>query len=168
LGHKEENGTLWSELKSKPLGEFLVSEIRAWWRSLDTPDPWPAELDTAVRGPDAIPVCHRCMTPCDLPVWFCPACGAAVGPYNNVMEYINIFSVGEALRSGVGPEAHFTPFRTVAYVSIGLIEYTVFAPLYFIRLYRNFRRLKGAQNDGPNKASDATSEPAPGADSSAH
>jgi len=40
--------------------------------------------------------------------------------------------------------------------------------LYFIRLYRNFRRLKGAQNDGPNKASDATSEPAPGADSSAH
>jgi len=105
------------------------------------------------------------MTPCDLPVWFCPSCGAAVGPYNNVMEYINIFSVGEALRSGVGPEAHFTPFRTVAYVSIGLAEYTVFAPLYFIRLYRNFKRLNGAQNNDPNKASEATSEPAPGAGS---
>jgi hypothetical protein len=83
------------------------------------------------------------------------------------MPYIYIFSIGEALRSGVGPEANLTPFRTVAYVTIGLAEYTVFAPLYFIRLYRNYKRLNGAQNDGPNQASEATSEPAPGADSSA-
>jgi len=159
---------LWSEWKSKSLGEILGSLIRAWWHSLETPNPWPDELDIAVRAPDAITVCHHCTTPCDLPVWFCPACGAAIGPYNNVMEYINIFSVGEALRSRVGPEAHFTPFRTIAYVAVGLAEYTVFAPLYFIRLYRNFQRLKHRQNEGPNRASDATSEPAPGAASSAH
>lgn len=136
---------MYSEWQSRSLGEILTSRIRAWWRSLDTPNPWSDELDVAVRAPDAIPVCHRCATPCDLPVWFCPSCGAAVGPYNNVMPYIYIFSIGEALRSGVGPEAHFTPFRIVAYVSIGVAEYTVFAPLYLLQLYRNYGKLKNQE-----------------------
>jgi len=93
-----------------------------------------------VRSADAIPVCHRCTTPYELPVWFCPVCGAAVGPYNNLMPYVRIFSIGEALRSGVGPEAHFNRFRVLAYASIGLIEYGMFSPFYFIRLYLNFRK----------------------------
>ena len=137
--------TLWRDWKSKSLGEILASEIRAWWRSPDTPDPWTAELDAAVHAPDAIPVCLHCTTPCDLPVWFCPVCGAAVGPYNNVMPYLYIFSIGEALRSGVGPEAHFTPFRTVAYAAIALAAYGLIAPLYFIRLYLNYNNLLGRQ-----------------------
>jgi hypothetical protein len=145
---------VWSDWQSKSLGKILASWIRAWWRSFDKPNPWPDEIEAAVRAPDAIPVCHCCATPCELPVWFCPDCGAAIGPYNNVMPYIYLFSVGEALRSGVGPEAHFTPFRTVAYVVIGLAEYGVFAPLYFIRLYRNYRRLKGAPNNGPDQDSE--------------
>jgi hypothetical protein len=139
---RKETSELRPEWNSTSLGEIISSRIRAWWRSCDKPDPWPGELDVAVRSPDAIPVCHHCTTPCDLPVWFCPSCGAAVGPYNNVMPFITNFSVGEALRSGVGPEANFTPFETTAYVAVGLMEYTVFAPIYFIQLYRNYRRLK--------------------------
>jgi len=138
---------MWSEWKTKSLREIAVHHVGGWWRSLDRPDPWPHELDDAVHARDAIPVCHRCSTPCDSPVWFCPACGAAVGPYNNLMPYIRIFSIGEALRSGVGPGAHFTPFRAIAYVTLGLVEYAAFAPLYFFRLYRNYRRLKGEQTD---------------------
>lgn len=122
-------------------GYAAVVRIRGWWRSLGGPNPWPDELELAARSPDAIPVCHHCTTPCSLPVWFCPSCGAATGPYNNVMPYIYIFSIGEALRSGVGPEAHFTPFRTVAYIAAGLSQYMFFAPLYFFRLYMNYRKL---------------------------
>jgi len=148
---------LWQEWKTKSLAEIITERLRRWWTSLDTPNPWPRDLDAAVRVRDAIPVCHHCTTPCELPVWFCPACGAAVGPYNNVMPYVYIFSIGEALRSGVGPEAHFTPFRTVAYVFLGLAEYQVFAPLYFVRLYLNHRRLKKEQTEKPNITSELTS-----------
>jgi hypothetical protein len=66
------------------------------------------------------------------------------------MPYVYIFSIGEALRSGVGPEAHFTPFRTVAYVSLGLAEYQILAPLYFLRLYLNYLRLKRGIATKPN------------------
>ena len=90
-------------------------------------------------------------------MWFCPVCGAAVGPYNNILPFIRIFSIGEALRSGVGPEAHFTPFRTVAYVAIGLTQYGVFAPLYYIRLFLNHRRLCKEQHEKPNITSELTS-----------
>jgi hypothetical protein len=69
------------------------------------------------------------------------------------MPYIYIFSIGEALRSGVGPEAHFTPFRTIAYIVVGFAEYVVFAPLYFICLYRNYRRLQSNQNEPTTKNS---------------
>jgi hypothetical protein len=133
--------------KSTSPAQIILSRIWAWWRSLDKPNPWPDELDIAVRAPDAIPVCHHCTTPCDVPVWFCPSCGAAVGPYNNVMPYIYIFSIGEALRSGVGPEAHFTPFRVVAYIVVGFSEYVIFAPIYYICLYMNHRRLTSKQDE---------------------
>ncbi|MDD5706230.1 MAG: hypothetical protein PHR35_09910 [Kiritimatiellae bacterium] len=152
--------TPWSDWATRSLGDILISRLRAWWCSLATPNPWPEEVDAEVRAPDAIPVCHHCMTPCDDPVWFCPACGAAVGPYNNLMPYIYVFSIGESLRSGVGPEAHFTPFRTVAYVVLGLAEYGVLAPLYFIRLYRNYRKLNGAPTDGSNNESPDPDRPA--------
>jgi len=138
------------EWKARSLGELFTGWIRKWWESLDVSNPWSEEIDKAARASDAIPICHHCTTPCELPVWFCPACGAAVGPYNNLLPFIRIFSIGEALRSGVGPEAHFTTFRTAAYISIGLVEYGVFSPLYFIRLYRNHLRLQKEQNQKPN------------------
>ncbi len=148
---------MWQDWKSKSLGAVVADAVRQWWRSLDTPNPWSYELDAAVRALDAIPVCHRCTTPCELPVWFCPACGAAIGPYNNILPFIQIFSIGEVLRSGVGPEAHFTPFRTVAYVALGLTQYGFFAPLYFIRLFLNHRRLSKEQHEKPNITSELTS-----------
>lgn len=138
------------EWNSKSLGQIVVDGVRQWWQSLDTPNPWSDELDAAVRMPDAVPVCHHCTTPCDLPAWFCPSCGAAIGPYNNILPFVRIFSLGEALRSGVGPEAHFTPFRAAAYVCLGLVQYQLFAPLYFFRLFSNHRRLSKEQHEEPN------------------
>ena len=146
---------------STSLGEIITSRFREWIRSFERPNPWPDELDIAIRAPDAVPICHHCMTPCDFPAWFCPTCGAAVGPYNNTMPYIYIFSIGEALRSGVGPEANLTPFRATAYVVMGLMQYWVFAPLYFIRLYRNYRKLKSKQSETPQQSPSGNSLKAP-------
>ncbi len=135
---------IWQEWKHRSLGAIVTARIRSWWMVEETPLPWSQAEDAAARASDAIPVCHRCFTPYALPVWFCSCCGSAVGPYNNIMPFVRIFSLGEALRSGVGPSAHFTPFRTLAYVSIGFVEYQIFAPLYFYRLYRNYRKLSHA------------------------
>ena len=150
---------MWAEWKHKSLGRIFTDAARRWWRSLDTPNPWSDELDDAVRAPDAIPVCHRCTTPCEFPVWFCPTCGAAVGPYNNILPFVRIYSVGEALRSGVGPEAHFTPFRTMAYVCVGLMEYQVFAPVYFVRLFLNCRRMRKHEHESPMPSRGAATPP---------
>ena len=138
---------MWKERKSKSLASVITKRFREWWSSSDSPNPWPDEVDVALHEPDAVPVCFRCVTPCEDTEWFCPTCGAAIGPYNNVMPFIYIYSIGEALRSGVGPEAHFTRFRTVAYIAIGLAQFGVYAPLYLFRLCLNYRRLKRLPNE---------------------
>jgi hypothetical protein len=57
------------------------------------------------------------------------------------MSYLHVFSLGEVLRSGVGPQARFTVLTVPGYLVVGLAEYALFAPLYFIRLALNWRRL---------------------------
>ncbi len=140
--------------KTKSLGAIITDSVHDWYSSLHNPDPWSGEVDAAVRAPDAVPVCHRCITPCDLPVWFCPSCGAAFGPYNNIMPFVYIFSMGEVVRSGVGPDARFTRFRTVGYAVLGLAQYGVFAPLYYLRLFLNYRHLRKPHRDVPSQEGD--------------
>jgi len=138
--------------------------IGKWFRSLchaaDKPDPWSKETDEGIRDPAALPVCHHCFAPQEPAAWFCPECGAATGPYNNVMPYLNVFSVGEVVRSGVKPGTRFNLLRTAGYILVGFLEYHVFSPLYFFRLYRNHRsRKESAERDAP-EASPPGSGPA--------
>jgi hypothetical protein len=137
--------SLWEEWKSKSLGQVIASRVMAWWGKPDEPDPWPVELDVAIQSPMALAVCHRCISPQAHSGWFCPECGTAVGPYNNIMPFVYIYSIGEVARSGVGPEARFTPLTTTGYVLFGLTQYQLFSPWYFVRLYLNYRKLKLAQ-----------------------
>ena len=58
----------------------------------------------------------------------------------NYLPWEQIAAVGEVARSGVGPEARFTVGHTIGYVLFGLVEYHVFSPLYFVQLFRNYRR----------------------------
>ena len=126
--------------REKPLGFVFLSRIRDWWVHTP-PDPWDAEIDVSVRRDDAVMVCHRCCEPREFPRWFCPNCGAAIGPYNNVLPYIYVFSIGEVVRSGVGPHARFTPLTLSGYAAVGLLQYQPLAILYVIRLVLNYRRL---------------------------
>jgi len=140
--------------QKKPLGEVILSLIRTWLRGLVKPDPWPEEIDREVRMPEAIPVCHRCFLPLEYEKnrWFCSDCGAAVGPYNNILPYIRIFSIGEVLRSGVGPEASFTKFTVCGYVLLGYLQFWPSFLFYLIRLCRNILRKKeSAEAEGKDK-----------------
>ena len=85
---------------------FLV--LAALWRFIawvreapQTPDPWDVEVEHSLEEPEAVEICHHCFHPQPPNAWFCGNCGSAVGPYNNLMPFVNVFSTGEVLRNGV-------------------------------------------------------------------
>ena len=128
--------------KRAPLGRLLLARLRAWWRGLEEPDPWPEAIDRAAREPEAIPVCHRCFLPLlyERSRWFCADCGAAVGPFNNILPFVRIFSLGEVARSGVARGARFTTLTACGYTLACYAQGWILFPFYFFRLGRNILR----------------------------
>ena len=93
----------------------------AWIREAPpTPDPWDAEVEQKLQDPEIQQVCHHCLTPQEPEAWFCRHCGTAVGPYNNLMPFLNVFSEGEVLRNGVGARFRNRPFIAMGYFFITL------------------------------------------------
>ena len=137
------------EWKNRSLGRIVWSRLKAWWRRIP-PDPWPAEVDESVRGHEAVMICHHCFTPQQHAGWLCPTCGVAVGPYNNILPYIRIFSMGEVSRSCMGSDARFTLLTVTGYILLPLLQVPILAPFYYIRLALNWRKLhadKGSRSE---------------------
>jgi len=127
----------------------------AWVREAPgTPDPWDAEVVQKLQDPDVQQVCHRCMTPQEPEAWFCKHCGAAVGPYNNLMPFLNVFSEGEVFRNGRSDRFRNRPFIAVGYllitlgfvmtllrdypfVTVGIFSFVVLA--YWVSVLRNLK-----------------------------
>jgi hypothetical protein len=63
------------------------------------------------------------------------------------MSYLHIFPIGEVLRSGVGPEARYTRITVPGYIALGLLQYNVFSPVYFICLVINWRKISKQRNE---------------------
>ena len=97
-----------------------------------TADPWGAEVDEALNADDTRPLCHHCLTPQEHNGWFCPECGAVVGPYANYMPYVNIFSQGEVLRAGVSERLRRTPLTLIGYVLLSFAFFIDLVPLFLI------------------------------------
>ena len=104
-----------------------------------TPDPWGPDIEAALEAPDAEPLCHDCLTQQQHNGWFCPECGAAVGRYCNWLPGVYIFSMGEALRSGVTERLRVTWVVVMGYVLISLHTLACLAPICWIFLFKNFR-----------------------------
>ena len=117
------------------------------------PDPWDAATDEAVRQPDAVPVCHHCLTQVPPGQWFCETCGCAVGPYNNYMPYLNCFSDGEVYRNGVTDHMRRSALVIAGYLLISF-TYSFFAPIDWALVFRNlFRdRYEAMSSPGENPA----------------
>jgi hypothetical protein len=113
----------------------LARALRRWWNS-GFVDPWPKEIDEAVRRPDAEPVCLNCLMPQERHFWFCRECGHPGGEYLTVMPYLHIFTIGELMQRGVvgPPERRF--WVTCGFVVVSTMEYTIFAPLYWFWMLR--------------------------------
>ena len=107
-----------------------------------TPDPWGAEITASLEQPDATPICHRCLTPYSNDAWFCEHCGSAVGPYNNLMPYVHVFSEGEVFRNGVNDRMNASPLIIGGYLLFSLGSYSIFAPIYWFFFFKNLARLK--------------------------
>jgi hypothetical protein len=96
---------------------YLFWRLLAWVRSAPTkPDPWDAEVEKEIEA--APEICPHCSTPQPPTAWFCEHCGRAVGPYNNLMPYIQVFSEGEVLRNGTQDRMRKSPLIVIGYFLI--------------------------------------------------
>ncbi len=105
-----------------------------------TRDPWGEDTEEALNSEMALPLCHHCLTPQDHNGWFCPECGATVGPYCNYLPYVYIFAQGEVLRAGVKERLRHTPLITIGYILFSVGMFAFAAPIYWFFLFRNLRR----------------------------
>jgi hypothetical protein len=119
-----------------------------------TPDPWSEEIESAVQNPDAVPICHRCFTPQDHHGWFCPKCGTATGPYNNLMPFINVFSEGEVLRACLFDHLRPGFFITFGYILFAVGAFVFMSPIFILALpwnlylfFQNLHRQKSLANN---------------------
>jgi hypothetical protein len=99
-------------------------------------DPWPAEIDQEVRRPDAVPLCINCLCPQGPHAHFCPHCAFPTGDRVALMHYLAVFVVGELLRQGVTGRPEGRRPVQVFLIFLGLVQYSVFAPLYWYWLWR--------------------------------
>jgi hypothetical protein len=146
------------------MGVLCLWRLLLWVRNAPVPpDPWDEATETAVRQDDAVLVCHHCLSEVPPGQWFCAHCNCAVGPYNNLMPFINAFSEGEVLRNGIFNRVRvgFLTITGYAFLSV-LYFFIVFAlgaldhllgvflavvslaafVAYVVQLARNFRRCK--------------------------
>jgi hypothetical protein len=104
------------------------------------PDPWDHAIELKLQAPETTEACPHCSTPQSPGAWFCPHCGKAVGPYNNLMPYVQVFSEGEVFRNGTSGQFRNRPLILIGYFLISLGMFSVLAPIFWFSLWRNFRR----------------------------
>ena len=122
---------------------FLVGlwQLIVWVREAPIkPDPWDAEVEQKLSEPEAVEICPHCLTEQPPTAWFCSHCGKAVGPYNNLMPFLNVFSEGEVLRNGTSGRFRNRPLVLIGYFLITLGINPFFAPVYWFFLLTNLKR----------------------------
>lgn len=114
-----------------------------------TADPWDETVAAAIQN--APPLCHKCLVPQDHDGWFCPNCGASVGPYNNYLPNMWMFAHGEMLRSGTCEPVRRKAGLILFYLVIPLATFAIFAPFYWCAFLLNLG--KTPQSDPPSESS---------------
>jgi len=100
---------------------FGLWRLIVWVRDAPvTPDPWDVAVEQKLQQPETPEVCPHCLTEQPPTAWFCRRCGRAVGPYNNVMPYLQVFSEGEVFRSGTSERLRKGPLILVGYLLLSL------------------------------------------------
>jgi hypothetical protein len=130
------------------IGQFAAGGLllAAFWRLIVwvrdapvTPDPWDAAVAEKLAEPETPEACPHCSTPQSPSAWFCPHCGRAVGPYNNLMPYVQVFSEGEVFRNGVTAQFRNRTLVITGFLLITLSINPVFALIYLFVLLPHLR-----------------------------
>jgi hypothetical protein len=130
------------------LATALLWRLILWVRDSPVkPDPWDVETENKLSAPDAVQVCHHCFTEQPENSWFCPKCGSAVGPYNNLMPYVSIFSEGEVYRNGASGKLRPSALIVTGYFLLSF-GFGFFAPVYWLLLFKSFRHQKKLLSSG--------------------
>ena len=121
------------------LALWLFWQLITWVREAPVaPDPWDAETGRKVAEPETKEICPHCLAEQAPAAWFCPVCGRAVGPYNNMMPFVQIFSEGEVFRNGTSGRLRRSPLIIAGYILVALVMFSgslVFfflAPVYLV------------------------------------
>jgi ribosomal protein L40E len=116
-------------------------QLIVWVREAPVkPDPWNAEVEQKLSEPETAEVCSHCLTEQPPTAWFCRHCGKAVGPYNNLMPFVNVFSEGEVFRNGATGRFRNRPLVILGYLMLSLAAYSFFAPVFWVVLLSNLKR----------------------------
>jgi hypothetical protein len=118
----------------------LVKLVRWFLGQPTQSDPWSKEIAFEIAAESSIPVCHRCLTPHDPQVDFCPDCGAPVGTYTNFLPYPYLFSIGHTLRIGTNGDFKRSRLTITGFLIFSLVEYAIFAPIYWFIFLKNLSR----------------------------
>ena len=145
--------------------------LAALWRFIvwvreapTTPNPWDAEVERELSEPEAVEICPHCLTEQSSTAWFCRGCGRAVGPYNNLMPYVQIFSEGEVFRNGTSDRLRNSPLILAGYflLSLNFVALIIFRPFhswllslltllallsYWSSLLKNLKRSKAKETE---------------------
>jgi hypothetical protein len=126
--------------------------VIVWVRNAPVrPDPWDAEFEQKMQDPDTPQTCHHCSTPQPPGAWFCGHCGRAVGPYNNLMPFVQVFSEGEVFRNGTSGQFRNRPLILVGYFLISLGMFSFLAPIFWISMLLNLKRSGRPQQSAPEQ-----------------
>ena len=126
--------------------------VIVWVRNAPVrPDPWDAEFEQKMQDPDTPQTCQHCSTPQPPGAWFCGHCGRAVGPYNNLMPFVQVFSEGEVFRNGTSGQFRNRPLILVGYFLISLGMFSFLAPIFWISMLPNLKRSGRPQQSAPEQ-----------------
>ena len=113
-------------------------------RRPDAPDPWDAEVERQLS--EAVEVCPHCLAEQPPAAWFCKGCGRAVGPYNNLMPYLQVFSEGEVFRNGATGQFRNRPLILAGYFLVLLGTSPLLVPLYLLWLLAGRGKAPGGRD----------------------
>lgn len=123
------------------LGAYCFVSFVIWLlKGPRQPDPWDEQTAVDLAEGNCTPVCHRCLTPHEPLVNFCPECGAPVGEYTNLLPFPRLFSVGHTLRIGTSGGFKRSPLIVGGFILLSIAEYAIFAPVYWFMLFRNISK----------------------------
>jgi hypothetical protein len=111
--------------------------------AIPAPDPWGAEVDRQLQEDDLPPTCPHCSATYSEGDYFCPACGEAVGSYNNFNPYLYVFSLGQWLRTGTGGKINRSWLTITGYLLLSTVEYISLVltipllPVYWFLFFKN-------------------------------